>query len=125
MRIQETDSPSGMEMPRWNIDNLLTHVAAAALIVDDQAVDVNDLRDDLRLENKEYVITRVLLIPMLTQDRIKQYFSELGCKVTPPTQADMTKWKLNKAESANHFIAKLKLPLSFPRASGPQKKRRG
>lgn len=44
------------DMPRWNIDNLMTHVAAAALIVDDFEVDVNDLREDLKIENKEYVI---------------------------------------------------------------------
>lgn len=43
-------------MPRWNIDNLITHVAAAALIVDDHEVDVNDLREDLKLENREYVL---------------------------------------------------------------------
>lgn len=43
-------------MPRWNIDNLITHVAAAALIVDDHEVDVNDLREDLKIENKEYVV---------------------------------------------------------------------
>jgi len=43
-------------MPRWNVDNLMTHIAAAALIVDDFAVDVNDLREDLKLENKEYAI---------------------------------------------------------------------
>lgn len=44
-------------MPRWNIDNLMTHVAAAALIVDDHEVDVNDLREDLKIENKEYVVS--------------------------------------------------------------------
>ncbi|KAF2004530.1 hypothetical protein P154DRAFT_519398 [Amniculicola lignicola CBS 123094] len=43
------------EMTRWHIDNLMTHIAAAALIIDDFEVDVNDLRDDLKLENKEYV----------------------------------------------------------------------
>lgn len=48
-----TDCFSGSEMPRWNVDYLMTHIAAAALIVDDQAVDVNDLREDLKLENKE------------------------------------------------------------------------
>jgi DNA-directed RNA polymerase I subunit RPA49 len=42
-------------MPRWNVDNLYTHIAAAALIVDDNEVDVNDLRDDLKIDNKEYV----------------------------------------------------------------------
>lgn len=45
-------------MPRWNIDNLMTHVAAAALIVDDFEVDVNDLREDLKIENKEYEFRR-------------------------------------------------------------------
>lgn len=44
------------DMPRWNIDNLVTHIAAAALIVDDHEVDVGDLREDLKLENKEYVL---------------------------------------------------------------------
>ncbi|KAI8940821.1 hypothetical protein NX059_002083 [Plenodomus lindquistii] len=97
------------DMPRWNIDNLMTHIAAAALIVDDHEVDVNDLREDLKLENKD----------------VKQYFMELGCKISAPTQADMAKWKLTKAESANHFVAKLKLPLSFPRVGGPRQKRRG
>lgn len=43
------------DMTRWNIDNLMTHICAAALIVDNFEVDVNDLRDDLKLENKEYV----------------------------------------------------------------------
>ncbi|KAL6160092.1 DNA-directed RNA polymerase I subunit rpa49 [Exserohilum turcicum] len=93
---------SGSEMPRWNVDYLMTHIAAAALIVDDQAVDVNDLREDLKLENKE----------------IKQYFAELGCKLTAPTQTDLTNMKLTKAESVNHFIAKLKLPLTFPKVGG-------
>ncbi len=40
-------------MPRWNVDNLITHIAAAALIVDDLEVNTDDLRDDLKLENKE------------------------------------------------------------------------
>jgi DNA-directed RNA polymerase I subunit RPA49 len=33
----------------------MTHVAAAALIVDDHEVDVHDLRDDLKIDNKAYV----------------------------------------------------------------------
>lgn len=49
------DLRSSPEMSRWHVDNLMTHIAAAALIVDDFEVDVNDLRDDLKLENKEYV----------------------------------------------------------------------
>ena len=50
-------------MPRWNIDNLITHVAAAALIVDDHEVDVNDLREDLKIENKEYVVSTKIYPP--------------------------------------------------------------
>ncbi|KAF2012469.1 RNA polymerase I associated factor, A49-like protein [Aaosphaeria arxii CBS 175.79] len=89
------------DMPRWNIDNLMTHTAAAALIVDGFEVDVNDLRDDLKIENKD----------------IKAYFQEIGCKVNPPTQTEQQKLKISKAEGINHSIAKLRIPLSFPRIS--------
>ena len=44
-----------------------------------------------------------------------QYFRELGCKVTSPTEAERAKAKLNKAEAAAHKIARLKLPLEFPK----------
>lgn len=40
-------------MSRWNIDYLMTHICAAALIVDNNEVDINDLKEDLKLENKE------------------------------------------------------------------------
>ncbi|KAF2676761.1 DNA-directed RNA polymeras-like protein I 49 kDa polypeptide [Lentithecium fluviatile CBS 122367] len=96
------------DMPRWNTDNLMTHICAAALIVDGFEVDVNDLRNDLKLENKE----------------IKQYFHELGCRVTPPTETDRAKLKITKAESASHNVAKLKLPLQFPKAMKGSAKRR-
>ena len=57
-------------MPRWNIDNLMTHVAAAALLVDDFEVDVNDLREDLKIENKEYVFrypARTMIADIFTE----------------------------------------------------------
>lgn len=40
-------------MTRWHVDNLITHIAAAALIVDGFEVDVDDLRNDLKLDNRE------------------------------------------------------------------------
>jgi DNA-directed RNA polymerase I subunit RPA49 len=43
------------DLTRWNIDNLMTHICAAALLVDNLEVDMNDLREDLKLELKEYV----------------------------------------------------------------------
>jgi DNA-directed RNA polymerase I subunit RPA49 len=112
------------EMSRWHIDNLMTHIAAAALTVDDYEVDVNDLRDDLKLENKEYVSQELTSYLVLMLHRIKQYFAELGCKLNPPTQAELTRMKLTRAESTNHTIAKLKLPLSFPKIGGARAKRR-
>jgi hypothetical protein len=36
---------------------MITHACAAALIVDDNEVDVNDLRDDFKVDNKQYVHT--------------------------------------------------------------------
>lgn len=53
--LTDADWYSSSDMPRWNIDRLYTHIAAAALIVDDLEVDVNDLRDDLKVDNKECV----------------------------------------------------------------------
>lgn len=47
------DENRNNDMPRWNTDNLATHICAAALIVDGFEVDVNDLRNDLKLENRE------------------------------------------------------------------------
>ncbi|KAF2738562.1 DNA-directed RNA polymeras-like protein I 49 kDa polypeptide [Polyplosphaeria fusca] len=95
------------DMTRWHIDNLITHAAAVTLIIDDYEVDVNDLREDFRLDNKE----------------IKQYFSELGCRLAKPTEAERTKFKITKAEADNHVLAKLRLPLSFPKV-GVGKKRK-
>ncbi|KAF9734129.1 hypothetical protein PMIN03_008576 [Paraphaeosphaeria minitans] len=96
------------ELPRWNIDNMMTHACAAALMVDDFEVDVNDLREDFKIENKQ----------------IKQYFSELGCRLNVPTEADRNKLKITKAESNSHTIAKLRLPLKFPTLRrGPPKGR--
>jgi hypothetical protein len=53
-RRPDANCCSANEMPRWNVDNMITHACAAALIVDDNEVDVNDLRDDFKVDNKEY-----------------------------------------------------------------------
>ena len=62
--------------------------------------------------------------PLTFPPRIKQYFAELGCKVAAPTESDLAKLKITKGESKSHFMAKLKLPLVFPKVrTGPSKKR--
>ena len=50
---------------------------------------------------------------------------ELGCKVGAPTETERAKMKISKAETTNHFIAKLRLPLNFPKIkTGPARKGR-
>lgn len=105
MAIRRKFAGDSSDMPRWNVDNLITHIAAAALIVDDLEVNTDDLRDDLKLENKE----------------MRAYFAELGCRVNTPTATDLTKFKLSKAQASNNYIAKLKLPLQFPKLGGARK----
>ncbi len=42
-------------MTKWHVDKLFIHLAALTLFVDDYEVDTYDLREDLRLDTKEYV----------------------------------------------------------------------
>jgi len=43
------------ELNKWHMDNLITHMAAISLFIDGYKTDTHDLREDLRLENKQYV----------------------------------------------------------------------
>lgn len=47
MLIQRSD------LNKWHLDNLMTHMAAISLYIDDWRSDTHDLREDLRLENKQ------------------------------------------------------------------------
>ena len=67
------------------------------------ATDPSDLRDDLRLDN-----------PV-----IMQYFRELGCRVDKPRETEFAKWgiKGGKAEAAARRVARLRVPVEFPKVS--------
>lgn len=98
----------GTEMSKWHVDYLITHLAALSLFVDNYSVDTFDLREDLRLDNKQ----------------VSQYYHEIGCKVGPPTEKEREQNKWTKAEATNHKIAKLKIPLDFPKQRAiPMRKR--
>ncbi|KAH7059089.1 RNA polymerase I associated factor, A49-like protein [Macrophomina phaseolina] len=98
----------GTEMTKWHVDYLITHLAALSLFIDNYSVDTFDLREDLRLDNKQ----------------IAQYYHEIGCKVGPPTEKDREQHKWTKAEAVNHKIARLKIPLDFPKQRAiPMRKR--
>lgn len=99
---------AGGELTKWHVDKMMTHAAALALYVDDYEVDTFDLREDLRLESKA----------------MHQYFRELGASVAGPTERERERLKIGKLEAGLHFIAKLKLPLEFPRQRIVAAKRR-
>jgi DNA-directed RNA polymerase I subunit RPA49 len=99
---------AGSELTKWHIDKLITHAAALTLFVDNFETDVYDLREDLRLDNK----------------RIHQYYRELGCKVSGPTEKDRERLKISKAEATQHHIAKLNIPPDFPKQRNLPVKRR-
>lgn len=67
------------------------------------ATDPSDLRDDLRLDNNV----------------ILQYFRELGCRVDKPRETEFAKWgiKGGKAEANARRVARLRVPVEFPRVS--------
>ena len=144
----------GSELNKWHVDNIITHICALALTIDNFTTDISHLCYDMRLEAKEYV----LLFPTSTSSpsnspapssppfpkfasllsnikrnnemltiiliSMSKYFHEIGCKVAPPTETERTKMKITKAEAAVHKIAKLKLPLEFPKNRNPVAKRK-
>ncbi len=58
---RESESPNSWlftdaqfsDMTKWKVDNLVTHICALALIVDNFETDVNDIREDLSLDNRQ------------------------------------------------------------------------
>lgn len=93
----------GNQLNKWHIDNVITHILALAISLHNFACDTHDLREDLKLEAKD----------------VGRYFVELGCYVARPTDAERAVLKVTKAEAASHRIAKLKLPLVFPKIRAP------
>ncbi|KAM5456280.1 DNA-directed RNA polymerase I subunit rpa49 [Microsporum audouinii] len=107
--------PQGSFLSRNDITLLHTTICAMSLhippasgktgggSVSELATDPSDLRDDLRLEN----------------DTILKYFRELGCRVDKPRETEFAKWSIKggKAEAASKRIARLKIPVEFPKVS--------
>lgn len=94
-------SPEGPELGKFHMDRLYTHICALSLYIDGWSTHLSDLRDDLRLDAK----------------RLQQYCQELGCVVKPPTETERTKFKIPKAMATVARIARLRLPLVFPKVS--------
>ncbi|KAI4252708.1 MAG: hypothetical protein LQ352_004129 [Teloschistes flavicans] len=98
-QVSDRFAEGGKSLNRWHLDNLITHICALAITIDDFTTDVSDIKDDLRLENKD----------------IRKYFKEIGARVVNPTEPERAKMSISKAEVAGHQLAKLRLPLEFPK----------
>lgn len=84
---------------KYKSDLIITHLCAMACLVDNYEVDCWDLKEDLKLEMK----------PMA------QYFNEIGAKIVAIGEAERKKLGLTKAQGSQRKVAKLKLPLEFPK----------
>ncbi len=78
------------EMRKFHIDLLTTHLCVFACIVDNFEVDTQDLRYDLRIDDRS----------------MNQYFREIGARVKPVAK---------KADGVVTSVARLILPLEFPK----------
>jgi DNA-directed RNA polymerase I subunit RPA49 len=85
--IRRKFSDSGV-MRKTHVDLLMTHCCVFASIIDNFDVNTYDLREDLKLEQKQ----------------LNQYFMEIGARTRQSKAGD----------KVNHF-AKLALPLQFPK----------
>jgi DNA-directed RNA polymerase I subunit RPA49 len=109
-QIDTNNLTSTSNLTKWHVDRLILHICTLALITDNFAVDTYLIREDLRLESRQ----------------VSLYFSELGARIGNPTEGERL-GKLGgipKTEASIHKMAKLKLPLEFPKnAIRNQKKR--
>ncbi|KAK0646141.1 RNA polymerase I-like protein [Cercophora newfieldiana] len=94
--IRRKFSDNGV-MRKTHIDLLMTHCCVFASIIDNFEVNTLDLREDLKLEQKQ----------------VAQYFMEVGARMT----------QSKKGNKIDH-IAKLALPLQFPRVRQARQSRK-
>ncbi|KAL4788034.1 A49-like RNA polymerase I associated factor-domain-containing protein [Aspergillus varians] len=126
--IRRKFAPGGSSLSKNDITLLHTTICALTLHIPPQpvkdgiptpnggnaaneiATDPSDLRDDLQLDNAE----------------ITQYFRELGCRVDKPRETEFAKWGIRggKAEAATRRVARLRIPVEFPKVSRAGGKRR-
>ena len=97
-------------MSKWDVDNMISHLAALSLYVDNFVTNITDLKDDLRLESNAMV----------------DHFRELGCRVTSMNDSDRINLRVSSSESKGQRMAKLIIPLDFPKieAKGNKKRRK-
>ena len=100
-------SSDGM-MSKYQQDLLTTHICAIACLIDNYVVDMYDLQSDLGMETKV----------------MAQYFHEIGAKTSALPEQYRRDLGLDKASAKQRKMAKLKLPLEFPKPAFARAPRR-
>ena len=91
----------GATMSKFQVDLLITHICALACLVDNFEVDMWDLRLDMKMEIKQ----------------MQLYFHEIGARIVAFPEARRAALGIDKAMAAQRKLARLKLPLDFPKVS--------
>ncbi|KAJ5689585.1 hypothetical protein N7462_003977 [Penicillium macrosclerotiorum] len=119
--VRRRFAPSGGFLSKHDLTLLHTTICALSLHIPPQpakdggssslggnspnelATDPSDLRDDLRLDS----------------NTIQQYFRELGCRIDKPRESEFSKWNIKggRAEAAARRVARLRVPVEFPKVS--------
>ncbi|KAJ5948752.1 hypothetical protein N7454_002059 [Penicillium verhagenii] len=119
--VRRRFAPSGGSVSRHDMTLLHTTICALSLHIPPQpakdggssslggnaanelATDPSDLRDDLRLDS----------------NTVQQYFRELGCRIDRPRETEYAKWNIKggRAEANARRIARLRIPVEFPKVS--------
>ena len=119
--VRRRFAPSGGFLSKHDLTLLHTTICALSLHIPPQpakdggssslggnspnelATDPADLRDDLRLDS----------------NIVQQYFRELGCRIDRPRESEFSKWNIKggRAEAHARRIARLRVPVEFPKVS--------
>lgn len=119
--VRRRFAPSGGFLSKHDLTLLHTTICALSLHIPPQpakdggssslggntpnelATDPADLRDDLRLDS----------------NTVQQYFRELGCRIDRPRESEFAKWNVKggRAEAHARRVARLRVPVEFPKVS--------
>jgi DNA-directed RNA polymerase I subunit RPA49 len=79
-----------------------------SLYLDGYHTDPTDLREDLHL----------------AANKTQQYFRELGCRISAPNEKDRSRFGIDAKAAAVRKVAKLEIPLQFPKLARQRPKGR-
>ena len=97
-RFRSEHMPPGI-LNSFSVTLLLTTIFALTLCIDNQTTDTLAIKEDLKLEQKQ----------------VNTLMQELGATVGPPTETERTRMGWGKTEAKVHLMAKLRLPLVWPK----------